>query len=322
MNNRFKNVIVSTAALAMLTSAAAFADEAATEPILISEPTADVTVEENIAVAPAAPISTAFEVIDGITMLPLREIAEHFGYTVEWFEESQSVAITRGAQQISFSIGEDLYAFSRMAPQSLGKAPVLVNDCTTYVPMTLFTDFAGLNCYISESECTTVQPAIVSVLSIEEDGSILVADDFYGEVIVRADENTEIVANGEAVTADLIAPEQLIAVEYGAAMTRSIPPQTTATKIEILNLPVEELDEEPVVEEMPAVDVKISSIEEDGSLIVEDPVQGEVIVRIAEETKITRNGEDVTADELKEGAEISVVYANYMTMSIPPRPRQ
>lgn len=234
MNNRFKKVIVSTAALAMLSSAAVLAEE----PVLISEPEADITVEETAAV-PAAPITTPYEVIDGVTMLPLRAIAENFGYTVEWFEETQSVSITRGAQQISFSIGADLYAFSRMAPQPLGKAPVLVDDCTTYVPIALFTDFAGLNCYVDETECTTVQPSIVSILSIEEDGSLVVADDFYGEVVVRIGEETKIIANGEAVSSDLFAAEQLLAVEYGAAMTMSIPPQTTATVIEILNLPVE-----------------------------------------------------------------------------------
>lgn len=313
MNNVFKKVVVSTAALSMLASAAVFAEEAV---LINAEPETEISASVEAA-APIAPINTPYETINGITMLPLRSIAEHFGYTVEWFEESQSVSITKGAQQISFSINEDMYAFSRMAHQPLGAAPVLVDDCTTYVPINFFTELVGLNCRIAENECTSAMPSIVTVASIEEDGSLLVNDDFYGEVIVRIGENTEIVANGESVTADKILAEQTLAVEFGPAITMSIPPQTTATKIEILNLPVEEeITEAPGVV---AVDVKITAIEEDGSLVVEDPVQGEVIVRIADETVITKNGETATADELKEGIEISVVYADYMTMSLPPQ---
>ncbi len=315
MKNLFKKTVVSIAALSMLATAA-LADTPATIP---AEPDTEISAAAEAA-APIAPINTPYETIDGITMLPLRSIAEHFGYMVEWFDESQSVTITKGPKQISFSINEDMYALSRMAHQPLGAAPVLVNGDTTYVPINFFTELVGLNCRIAENECVSAMPIIVSVAAIEEDGSLLVNDDFYGEVIVRIGENTEIIANGESVTADMIAAEQLLAVEYGPAITMSIPPQTTAATIEILNLPVEEeLEEAPEASEAVAVDVKITAVEEDGSLVVEDPVQGEVIVRIADETVITKNGEAASAEELKEGIEISVVYADYMTMSLPPQ---
>lgn len=313
MNNVFKKVVVSTAALSLLSAAAVFAEE----PVLINqEPETDISVSVDAA-APVASINTPFEVIDGVTMLPLRAIAEHFGYSVEWLEESQTVTITKGAKQITFSINEDRYAFSRMAAQPLGAAPVLVDDCTTYVPMSFFTELVGLNCRIADGECISAMPTIVSVLAIEEDGSLLVNDDFYGSVIVKIGENTEIVANGETVSADMIAAEQMLAVEYDSAFTRSIPPQTTAVKIELLNLAAEGETEEEEVAEATAVDVKVLDIEEDGAVLVEDPNLGEVIVRISDETVITRNGEAAAAADIKEGGEISVVYADYMTMSIP-----
>lgn len=65
--------------------------------------------------------------------------------------------------------------------------------------------------------------------------------------------------------------------------------------------------------------VTITGFEEDGSLIVEDEVRGEVIVHISEETEITVGGEAADASALEEGMTISVVYAREMTMSLPPQ---
>ena len=42
-------------------------------------------------------------------------------------------------RSLSFSIGQDSYAFARMAPVSLGQEPILKNSLT-YVPIDLFTN--------------------------------------------------------------------------------------------------------------------------------------------------------------------------------------
>ncbi|MBQ7033582.1 MAG: copper amine oxidase N-terminal domain-containing protein [Clostridia bacterium] len=65
--------------------------------------------------------------------------------------------------------------------------------------------------------------------------------------------------------------------------------------------------------------VTIKGFEEDGSLLVEDEVRGEVIVHIAEETEIIAGGEKADVTALEEGMTISVVYGRAMTMSIPPQ---
>lgn len=304
MKFNFKKVTATTALAAMVMTGSVFANQTEVE---VAEPQI------------ITPFVTNVEVINDVEMLPLRSTAEHFGYKVDWFEESQSVSLTKGAQYITFAIDTDAYSFSRTAPQPLGAAPVLFNDCTTYVPKAFFTDLLGLDCVEHTDGLELALPNIVSVIEITEDG-ILVADEVYGEVLVLIGEDTKITANGEEASAEAIAPEMLLNVKYSEQMTRSIPPQTTAISIELLNLPVEneEINEEIAEEEKAIGSAKINSVE-DGAIVVTDEVRGEVIVFVTEETKITKDGEEISANELKADMEITIEYAAHMTMSIPPQ---
>jgi hypothetical protein len=82
---------------------------------------------------------------DGILMVPVRAIAEALGergyYTlpVDWHGETRTVTLGR---LLSFQIGQDSYAFARMAPAELGAAPVLKtiegDGSRTFVPIDLF----------------------------------------------------------------------------------------------------------------------------------------------------------------------------------------
>ena len=300
MKFNFKKVTATAALAAMVMTGSVFATEteiAKTEPQI------------------ATPFTSNVEVINDVEMLPLRSIAEHFGYQVDWHEDSQSVSLTKGAQYITFSIGSDAYSFSRTAPQPLGSAPVLFNDCTTYVPKAFFTDLIGLDCNEHADGVELVLPNIVSVIEISENG-ILVADEVYGEVLVLIGEDTKITANGEEASAEDIAKDMLLNVKYSEQMTRSIPPQTVAVSVELLNLPVK--NEEIIEEEKAIGSAKINSVE-DGAITVTDDVRGEVIVFVTEETKITKDGSEVAASELKADMEITIEYASHMTMSLPPQ---
>lgn len=304
MKFNFKKTAATAALAAVIMTGAAFANE-----------TDVINAEPQI----ITPFVANVEVINDVEMLPLRSTAEHFGYKVDWFEDSQSVSLTKGAHYITFAISNDAYSFSRMAPQALGAAPVLFNDCTTYVPKTFFTDFIGLDYSEHADGLELALPNIVSVIEITEDG-ILVADEIYGEVLVLIGEDTKVTANGEETSAEAILPEMLLNVKYSEQMTRSIPPQTTAVSIELLNLPVEneEINQEIAEEEKAIGSAKINSVE-DESIVVTDEVRGEVIVFVTEETKITKDGEEVSASELKADMEITIEYAAHMTMSIPPQ---
>jgi hypothetical protein len=73
---------------------------------------------------------------EGVFMLPLRAVAEALGYTVEWDNERNAVAI--GGYVAELTIGGDYYSYLRTAPIQLGTAPVLVDDAYTYVPAEFF----------------------------------------------------------------------------------------------------------------------------------------------------------------------------------------
>ena len=69
----------------------------------------------------------------GVTMIPLRFVAEELGYEVKWNDESRSVELMKGPQWSLVTIGKDSYNFSRMHIE-LGTAPVIVNGSTN-VPL-------------------------------------------------------------------------------------------------------------------------------------------------------------------------------------------
>ena len=289
---------------------------AATLAAIISAGAAFATEAEQSNIGTIAPLITSYETINDVTMLPLRSVAEHFGYTVEWFDETRSVSLTKGAHYITFSIDEDSYAFSRTAPQPLGQAPILFNDTTTYVPESFFTELIGLNSEITDGGIEISMPNIVTVKEIAEDGALLVADEIYGEVLVLVSEDTEITANGAEASKDLIEVGQALDVKYSEHMTRSLPPQTVAISIDILNLAVDAEEFENT--ELSPVLTTISAIGEDGAITVGEG-ENEVIIYVTKETVITKDGEAASASELTVGTEISVLYADYMTMSIPPQ---
>ncbi len=180
--------------------------------------------------APAVP-GTVFGVIAKEGMYPIRQVAEALGYTVNWIDETRTVEIIRGAQYITMTIGEDLYTFSRRAPEALGAAPVIMED-RTYVPQAFLEGYLqAFPTFYENGTCDIVQASVVTVTAIDENGSLTVEDAVRGEVVVHIGEETEILAGGEAAEAAQIEVGMTVSVLYGDAMTMSLPPQTTAKKI-------------------------------------------------------------------------------------------
>lgn len=70
----------------------------------------------------------------GYVMVPLREIAEAMGLSVEWFSDTKTVQV---GKSLSFTLDKNQYAYNRKSPISLGEAPVLQNGLT-YVPIDFF----------------------------------------------------------------------------------------------------------------------------------------------------------------------------------------
>ncbi len=88
-------------------------------------------------------------------MIPVRSVLEALGFTVDWDGELRSVMINSG--KFTFAIGEDYYTVGKMAPVSLGQAPVCVpvnGTGITHVPMSFFTEVVGLNAEVAEGTLT------------------------------------------------------------------------------------------------------------------------------------------------------------------------
>lgn len=314
-----KKVFAVLTAAGLLMSGAAFAAE---EDIMLIEDSS-ASVVESLPVVNGATINGVEAVeVDGITMIPLRLVGEGLGYTVNWSEDNQSIDLFKGAQFITMQIGSDAYAFSRQAHRPLGAAPVLVNDTTTYVPINFITEILG-GVYNQNEDKTyeIINPAIVTVTEVTEDGSILVQDDYLGEVLVHIADTTAITDGINTIESSAIKAGMTLAVGYDIAMTMSIPPQTTARFIRVENLPVEEVE----VEVQPAEEVAFSGIitEIDGELVtVGDPAEdvNAVCLVITEDTVITdANGDAASLSDLKVGMEIQGAHSAVATFSIPPQ---
>ena len=163
MKKTTQKLLISTMALSLLTGGAVFADEAAIDanPVIVKPQTeADVQTQPELNGAVADGVSA--ETLNGVSMIPLRAVAEEFGYTVTWKEDDQSITLTKGAVYIRIAIGEDAYALSRRAAQPLGSAPVLKDDCTSYVPLNFVTEILGG--YYSENEDGTYKIVDTSIV--------------------------------------------------------------------------------------------------------------------------------------------------------------
>lgn len=102
----------------------------------VTDAPVDYTTVQNITVGETV-ITNVYKENDTL-MVPLREIAEKLGFTVEWDGELKAVMINSG--MYSLKIGENAYGKGKMMPQPLKAAPVIKDDDLTYVPVEYFTE--------------------------------------------------------------------------------------------------------------------------------------------------------------------------------------
>lgn len=327
MKNTLKKLIIPVAALSLLTTGSVFATETVSTdaelPVLISAPAH----EDVLPVVNGATIDGVPVVVENdIVLIPLRAVAEALGYTVTWVEEGQVITLEKGPQFIQMAIGEDSYSFSRRAPQTLGSAPVLVDDCVTHVPVSFITDIIGGYYNVNEDGTyKIVNPSIVTVTEVTEDG-ILVSDSYLGDVLVKIDENTKIVnTEGAVEDVSLITKDMTLGVEYSPAMTASIPAQTTAVKIILTNFPVDMPEVDAEVEVQPEEAVEFSGVitEIEGELVLvgnpEDANAVRLVVTENTEIKHETNRRAYRLEDLEVGMTISGTHSAAATFSLPPQ---
>lgn len=258
----------------------------------------------------------------GDKMIPLRGVCEELGFEVNWIEESRAIEIVKMPIFITCSPDFDGYAFSRMAHQPLGTAPILV-DGTTYVPASFVSDILGGTIdtsndiaitYGQEKEEGETAPeaaaptASVYATEIGED-SLTVMDFVYGEVIVNVTEDTEIVdSEGKEIKLSDIDSSMQLNVTYGETMTMSLPPMTTASKIEVTGELAKVIKEGSVSE----------VVAEEGTVTQIILGENEVALNVAEETIIKdADGNVKSLADIKEGTVLRARTNGMATMSIP-----
>lgn len=174
----------------------------------------------------------AVQVVDGITMVPLRAVAEAMGYTVTWNNEDRSVEISQGAQWTSIYIGKNAYFRNRMAPHELSSAPVIVND-RTLVPVEFFADILlksimvdSMNISFDDFE-SILHVGYVKEINYDETGamSITLTSDYESDDIMLQ----TIIHTNDAFTIKQkeVVEGELIRVVGSQVMTMSIPGQTS-----------------------------------------------------------------------------------------------
>lgn len=258
----------------------------------------------------------------GDKMIPLRGVCEELGFEVNWIEESRAIEIVKMPIFITCSPDFDGYAFSKMAHQPLGTAPILV-DGTTYVPVSFVSDILGGTIdtskdisitYGQEKEEEEAAPEALaptaSVYATQISGNSLTVMDFvYGEVIVNVTEDTKITdSEGKEIKLSDIDSSMQLNVTYGETMTMSLPPMTTASKIEVTG-EIAKVIKEGTVSEI---------IAEEGIVTQIILGENEVALNVADETTIKdAEGNTKSLADIKEGTVLRARTNGMATMSIP-----
>ena len=193
----------------------------------------------------------------GEVMVPIRAVAEELGFEVGW--DAGRVTLTNLPVYVTFAIGVDGYTFAKTAPMQIGKAPELTEE-KTYVPATFFSEILqadiktnlggttivygekqdenkdGENKDDGETAQTSAGTAVVK--SVEKDEKtgvvyVMVEDEKNGEIQLNIGADTEILKGEEKIAATDLEEGMKLSIEYGAAMTMSLPPQNNPVKITI-----------------------------------------------------------------------------------------
>ncbi|KOR76701.1 stalk domain-containing protein [Paenibacillus solani] len=81
---------------------------------------------------------------NGNIMIPAAHVLRQLQFDVKWNGKNKTAEISKGAVWSSVTLNKDAYAFGKMAPHSLGSAPVM-NKGHVYVPLAFLTDVLNLN---------------------------------------------------------------------------------------------------------------------------------------------------------------------------------
>ncbi|WP_379156662.1 copper amine oxidase N-terminal domain-containing protein [Paenibacillus sp. sgz5001063] len=259
-------------------------------------------------------------------LVPLRAVADGLGFTVAWNAQTKAVELNKGNIFTTVKSGEDRYVINKMYT-TLGTAPQ-TNQGRLYVPAS-FINKVLRQVITVEGQQILIRPAADSISETGVITSITQADN-YQSVHIRGTGTEGIVLNvgkdtqlfrkdGSELAFSDLRIGMTIEAQHSLISTRSLPPQTPAYRITVLDaeLQGELLGTAGTIQQVDTEDGTVS-IRIRGSALSEKS-QNEVVLRLTENTVvINKDGEAVSPSLLVQGAKVIGFYSPSLTRSLPP----
>lgn len=217
-----KTVVLGLVGILALSSLTGFADEKDMTVVPISAP---IEIEE------VKSVEVAVVEINGVSMMPLRETLEAFGFKVTWHGDTRRVDLQKGAQWTSIAIGENAYFRARMAPWALSAAPV-IHQNLTYVPVEFLAEITSLAFRVEDGKVIAsegemaLHKGYVKDITFDEKGTMSFAivndmanEDYFDRIIIHTSLESTFYQNE-------IEEGKMMTVVSPNFMTMSLPPQT------------------------------------------------------------------------------------------------
>lgn len=337
MKKQLKKQAVSLLAASMVLSGGAVYAESGSQAVVTSAEAQVISAEVvsgqyNVIVNDQAIATAGFVNEDKHIMVPLREVSELLGFEVSWHQDKQSAEVSMIGTPIWTMVqpGVDQYAYNKMNV-TLGASPVKIAG-KLYVPASFFGEilrgqvaYEGNQVNISyqneDVKMLTQQGVITAINNDEKYKSVQINGAGIEGTILNIDEET-IIRNqaGEQVDFSELSLGMDIEVKHSLAMTMSLPGQTYAYEISILEAEntADMLGTSGVIEEVRQDDEGNLSIFVKGFGMSEFSME-EVVLRVdADSTIVDLEGNAIDAKELTQGTKVLAYYGPVLTKSLPP----
>ncbi|WP_426450321.1 stalk domain-containing protein [Paenibacillus sp. S-38] len=328
-----KSLTLLTLSTALMTTGAAYASTDS-----VPQPVSAVSVPETAAVPFLIKINGETLVETGYQtpgaaepMIPLRSTAEKLGFTLEWKQETLSVDLHKGNLFTTVKTGEDQYVINRMYT-TLGAAPALM-DNKLYVPASFVNKVLHTEASVqgqavvitpeAEAQKNVVTTGVVTAVTYKDDYRSLQIQGtgMNGTVLHVSEETVFEMKDGTKLGFSDLHIGMTVEVEHPNRMTLSLPPQTSAFRITVLD---PEKGTNLLATAGEIQEVRSADTKDDFSVVLKgtgltDRSQTEIVLRIGAETPVVNlKGEKVPASTLAQGTKVIGVYGPVMTKSLPP----
>lgn len=159
--------------------------------------------------------------------------------------------------------------------------------------------------------------------------SVTSGENMYPEYHVKLAGNTVYIYDGREVSRNYIAAGATVKVTYNGVSTRSLPPQITAARIEILSLPAESAATDPTQSvrssgsgEVFSMYATVRTVGESIAVDVTESAtaQGAYVLHVSPATEITDfAGNELSLSDISAGDSLYVEYGGAVTLSLPPQ---